>query len=102
MQTRLFPQFTKPSSATTEINKALMHGTIFAPCILFAVLFPSLLSALSVDMAFKIAVIYQLGEDKLFKSRNSARIKSESVIERLDKPFGKNHISDTHGRRNCF
>ena len=32
-QTRLFPQFTKPSSATTEINKALMHGTIFAPCI---------------------------------------------------------------------
>lgn len=46
-------------------------------------------SALSVDMAFKIAVIYQLGENKLFKSRNSARIKSEPVIERLDKPLGR-------------
>ena len=55
----------------------------------------TLFAPLTVDMTFKVAVIYQLCENILFKCRNCAGVKAEPVLKRLDEPFRKNHISDT-------
>ena len=48
---------------------------------LFSVEFLSLASAYAVDVAFKVAVIYQLRQNILFKGRHGAGVKTELFVK---------------------
>ena len=52
-------------------------------------------SSYPINMAFKISIIDQFGENVLHKGRNGAGVKAELFFIRFDKMFGKNHVSDT-------
>ena len=59
-------------------------------------------SSETVDMPFKVAVVKQLSKNVLHKGWNGARIESKLFLISIYKVLGKNHISDTQRRRNCF
>ena len=48
---------------------------------LFSVEFLSLASAYAVDVAFEVAVIYQLRQNILFKGRHGAGVKTELFVK---------------------
>ena len=50
-------------------------------------------------MSFKISVSKELGKDILFEDRDRAGIKTELVLKRFDQALRKDHVADTHRRR---
>ena len=57
--------------------------------------FLAFFSSDAVDMALKIAVVEQLCENVLHKSRNGAGIEAELLFVYADKMLGQHHVSNT-------
>ena len=53
-------------------------------------------------MPFKVAVMYQFGENVLNKGGNSARIESQLGFVNLYKVLGEYHVADTQRGRDGF